>query len=66
MIAIAAKGLGQSDDVIRLGLTYFNPESRVAVKDIQSSLDWYYAQGMLKTPMDARDMIDFRYALEAK
>ena len=66
IIAIAAKGLGQSEDVIRLGLTYFDPEVRVSARDIQASLDWYYAQGMLKMPMEARDMIDFRYAIEAK
>lgn len=66
IIAIAAKGLGQSEEVVRLGLTYFDPDIRVSARDIQASLDWYYAQGMLKTPMEARDMIDFRYAIEAK
>jgi len=66
IIAIAAKGLGQSEEVVRLGLTYFDPEIRVSPRDIQASLDWDYAQGMLKTPMDARAMIDFRYAIEAK
>jgi NitT/TauT family transport system substrate-binding protein len=64
IIAIAAQGLGQSEAVIRLGLTYFDPRIRVAPRDIQASLDWYYAQGMLKTPMEAREMIDFRYAGE--
>jgi NitT/TauT family transport system substrate-binding protein len=66
IIAIAAQGLGQSEAVIRLGLTYFDPRIRVAPRDIQASLDWYYAQGMLKTPMEAREMIDFRYAGEAR
>jgi NitT/TauT family transport system substrate-binding protein len=66
IIAIAAKGLGQSEAVIRLGLTYFDPEIRVSARDLQASLDWYYAQGMLKTPMNAREMIDFRYAIEAR
>ena len=66
IIAIAAKGLGQSEDVIRLGLTYFDPEVRVSARDIQASLDWYYAQGMLKMPMEARNVIVFRYAIEAK
>jgi NitT/TauT family transport system substrate-binding protein len=64
-VAIAAKGLGQPEPVIRLGLTYFDPQIRISVKDIQSSLDWYYGQGMLKIPMDARAMVDFRYAIEA-
>ena len=39
IIAIAAKGLGQSEAVIRLGLTYFDPEIRVSASDIQASLD---------------------------
>jgi len=33
---------------------------------LQASLDWYYSQGMLKTHMDAREMIDFRYAIETR
>ncbi|HLI19476.1 MAG TPA: ABC transporter substrate-binding protein [Stellaceae bacterium] len=66
MIAIAAKGLDQPEAVIRLGLTWFDPQLRIAVADIQGSLDWYYQQGMLKTPMNARSMIDFRYAIEEK
>ena len=45
---------------------YFDPDIRVSPRDIQASLDWHYAQGMLKTPMEARDVIDFRYAIEAK
>lgn len=66
IIAIAAKGLGQPEAVIRLGLTWFDPQLRVAIPDIQGSADWYYRQGMLKTPIDARDIIDFRYAIEEK
>ncbi len=66
IIAIAAKGLGQSEAVIRLSLNYFDPDIRVSPSELQASLDWYYAQGMLKTPMDAREMIDFRYAIEAR
>jgi hypothetical protein len=66
LVAIAAKGLGQSEDVVRLGLTYFDPDIRVSPRDIQASLDWHYAQGMLKMPMEARNVIVFRYAIEAK
>jgi len=65
MIAIAAKGLGISEDVVKLGLPYFDPQSRVSIDDVQGALDWYYAQGMIKTHIDARKITDFRYAGEA-
>jgi len=65
MIAIAAKGLGVSEDVVKLGLPYFDPQSRVSIADVQGALDWYYAQGMTKTRIDAAKITDFRYAIEA-
>jgi NitT/TauT family transport system substrate-binding protein len=65
MVSIAAKALGISDDVVRAGLPYFDPEARVSIPDIQGALDWYYQQGMIKTHIDARTITDFRYAVEA-
>lgn len=65
MIAIVAKGLGVSEDVVRQGLPYFDPQARVSIADVQGALDWYYAQGMIKAPIDARKITDFRYAIEA-
>ena len=65
MIAIAAKGLGVSQEVVKSGLPYFDLQSRVSVADVQGALDWYYAQGMIKTHIDARKITDFRYAIEA-
>ena len=65
MIAIVAKGLGVGEDVVRQGLPYFDPQARVSIADVQGALDWYYAQGMIKTPIDARKITDFRYAIEA-
>jgi NitT/TauT family transport system substrate-binding protein len=65
MIAIAAKGLGVSEEVVKSGLPYFDPQARVSVADVQGALDWYYAQGMMKTHVDARKITDFRYAIEA-
>ena len=65
MIAIVAKGLGVSEDVVRQGLPYFDPQARVSISDVQGALDWYYDQGMMKTHVDARKITDFRYAIEA-
>ena len=62
MIALMAKGLNQPPDVIRQGLNYAEPEARVAVSDLQRMLDWFEAQGMQKTHIDAKSMIDLRYA----
>jgi NitT/TauT family transport system substrate-binding protein len=64
MIAMAAKGLGVSQDVVKSGLPYFDPQSRVSVSDVQGALDWYYGQGMIKTHIDAKKITDFRYAIE--
>ena len=60
MIAIMAKGLNQPPEVIKQGLNYIEPEARVTVDDLQRMLDWYEAQGMLKTHVDARSIIDMR------
>ena len=65
MIGIVAKGLGVSPEVVRLGVPYFDPKARVSMPDVQGALDWYYAQGMMKTHIDARTITDFRYAIEA-
>jgi NitT/TauT family transport system substrate-binding protein len=65
MIAIVAKGLGVGDEVVRLGAPYFDPQARVSVRDVQGALDWYFAQGMLKTKIDARAITDFHFAIEA-
>ena len=62
MIALMAKGLNQPPDVITRALNYLEPEARVAVDDIQRMLDWYEAQGMQKIHIDARSMVDLRYA----
>lgn len=65
MIAIVAKGLGVPEAVVKLGVPYFDPQARVSLPDVQGALDWYYAQGMMKTHVDARKITDFRYAIEA-
>ena len=65
MIAIAAKGLSQPPAIIKLGIPYFDPQARISVGDIQGALDWYEAQGMLKSHVDAKALIDSRYAIDA-
>jgi NitT/TauT family transport system substrate-binding protein len=62
LIALMAKGLNQKPEVIEQGLNYVEPEARINLGDVQRMLDWYEAQGMQKMHIDARSIIDMRYA----
>jgi len=62
LIALMAKGLNQKPEVIVQGLNYVEPEARINIGDIQRMLDWYEAQGMQKIHIDAKNIIDMRYA----
>ena len=64
VVAITAKYLGLSDAVLRRGMPYFDPQSRVASDDIDALMAWYKAQNMLKGPVDAAAIVDHRYAME--
>ena len=61
--AIIAKGAGQKDEDIRLGITYLDAEGRIDVKDILHQIAWYKAQGMIKGEVDGAAIIDKRYAV---
>ena len=65
MITLAAQALGQPEDIVRLGINYFDPQSRVRIADIQGAIDWYVAEGMMKGKIDARSLVDKRFAIEA-
>ena len=65
MIAIAAKMLGQPVDIIKLGIAYYDPQSRVSRTDVQRIVQWYKAQNMLKGEIDVDALIDKRYAIMA-
>jgi NitT/TauT family transport system substrate-binding protein len=62
MIALMAQGLHQPPKVIVDGLNYVDPEARLNLSDIQRMIDWFEKQGMQKTHIDARSIIDARYA----
>lgn len=62
MIDLMAKGLRQPPKVISDGLNYVDPDARIAVGDVQRMLDWYQTMGMQKTHIDAKSIIDMRYA----
>jgi NitT/TauT family transport system substrate-binding protein len=64
VIATEAKYLQQPESAIRLGIPYFDPQSRVAPKDIETLMNWYKEQHMLKPDVEAKNIIDMRYAIE--
>ena len=66
MIGIVAKALGEKPDVIARGIGYFDPQNRIIMSDTQAVLDWYQANGKIKDKMKAENLIDKRFAIEAK
>jgi NitT/TauT family transport system substrate-binding protein len=65
MVAIAAKVLGQPPDIIKLGIAYYDPQSRVAMSDVRRVVAWYRSQNMLKGDIDIDALVDKRYAILA-
>ena len=66
MIDIVAKALGQKPAVIARGIGYFDPQNRIIMPDTQALLDWYHANGKVKDQIKAENLIDKRFAIEAK
>jgi NitT/TauT family transport system substrate-binding protein len=65
VFGIAAKYLEQPESTLRLGIPYYDPQSRISFKDIAAVMDWYKSQHMLKPGIEAKDVVDLRYAIEA-
>jgi hypothetical protein len=63
MLAIVAKGTGQTPDVTSKGLPYIDAEGRVDEADVVRQYEWYKAQGMIKGAAAAATIIDRRYAV---
>ena len=66
MMAIASKHLGSPPDVLAKGIPYYDPQARVALADVQRSIDWYHDQGMIKEKLDAASLVDKRFAIFAQ
>jgi hypothetical protein len=65
LLAIAAKTIGQPIEILKLGIAYYDPQSRVSVADVRRVVEWYKAQNMLKGEVDVDALIDKRYAILA-
>jgi len=61
MLAIVAKGTGQTPEVTTRGLPYIDAEGRLDTADVIRQYDWYKAQGMIKGAAAPDTIIDRRY-----
>jgi NitT/TauT family transport system substrate-binding protein len=64
VVRLVGQALDQPADTIKQGIPYFDPQSRVSVEDIGAVMNWYKSQNMLKTDVDARALVDQRFAIE--
>ena len=63
VLEIISKYVGQSPDQIKQAIAYVDPDATLDVKDLQHQIDWYVAQGMLKSHVDVNTVIDQRYVV---
>lgn len=62
-LAIESKYLGQSPEILKSGVAYYDPDLRLDVHDILHQIDWYKSQGFVKSQVDGSAMIDKRSAV---
>jgi NitT/TauT family transport system substrate-binding protein len=63
VLALLAKYTQQSVSDIQVAIPWLDAELRLDSQDIRHQVDWFRAQGELKTPVNAADMIDKRYVV---
>ena len=63
IVALTAKYIDQSPDIVKRGFPFFDPEGRIVAQNYVDLAAWYKAQGMLKGEVDMMTLIDRRYAL---
>jgi NitT/TauT family transport system substrate-binding protein len=61
--AIIAKYLKQTPQQIEASIPYLDPKGALDIKDIDHQLDWFRAQGMLKSNIKAADVIEQKYLI---
>jgi NitT/TauT family transport system substrate-binding protein len=64
ILELLSRHMGQPVDQVRLALGFYDPDARLNVVDVQRQLDWYFAQGMLKTKTNVENVIDRRFVQE--
>lgn len=46
---------------VEKGLPYIDPNGELLAADIQTQLDWYYKQGMIEKPLEAKQVVDMSF-----
>ena len=57
------KYIGQTPAQMKPAIGYIDPDAKLDVADLQRQVDWYVAQGMLKTRIDVNTVLDKRYVV---
>jgi len=65
-LSIIAKYTHQTVEQIKPGIAFVDPEARIDEADIANQIAWFHEEGMVKKPIDAKTLIDGRYALPVK
>jgi NitT/TauT family transport system substrate-binding protein len=63
MLAIVAKGTGQTPEITAHGLPYIDAEGRLDIADVIRQYAWYKAQGMIKGAAAPETIVDKRYVV---
>ena len=63
VISIIASTISQSEDEVKQGIAYADPEEGIRASDIVHQVRWYQAQGMVKGNFNPDTVIDRRYAI---
>ncbi len=61
MLDIIAKGVDQSANILRKGITYVDREARLERRDVLHQIVWQKAQGLVEGSVDADALLDRRY-----
>ena len=66
ILAIIAKYVHQTPEQVAKAIPYLDPKGALDAKDLDHQLDWFRAQGMLKSDIKAADLIEQRYYIPVK
>lgn len=61
VVAIVSKYAAQTPEQVRIGISYFDRDARLDVRDVLRQADWYKSQGLVKADIDGKTIIDKRY-----
>jgi NitT/TauT family transport system substrate-binding protein len=61
ILAIIAKNVHQTPEQVAKAIPYLDPKGALDAKDIDHQLDWFRAQGMLKSNIKAAEIIEPKY-----